>query len=125
RTGPGGFSLSYDSLAAGRDTSWPDAFEALDMRLTPVQDGLVYGTYRYRVRYGATEQAGISERLFVSTRDGWKIAMTSAFAATPGVPAPPRAIIGGTVIDGSGRAAIPDAVVIVRDGKIDAVGPRK
>src|SRR5262249_22882270 len=56
---------------------------------------------------------------------GWKIAMTSAFAATPGVPAPPRAIIGGTVIDGSGRAAIPDAGVIVRDGKIDAGGPRK
>ena len=125
RTGPAGVSLGYDSLAAGRDRGWPDAFEALDLQLTPVRDGLVYGTYRYRVRYGATEQAGLSERLFVSTGAGWKIAMTSAFPATPGVPAPPRAIVGGTVWDGTGRAPIRDGVVLVRDGKIEAVGSRR
>ena len=125
RTGPTGFLLGYDSLAAGRDRNWPDAFEALDLRLTPIRDGLIYGTYRYRVRYGATEQVGLSERLFVSTAAGWKIAVSTAFPATPGVPAPPRAIVGGTIWDGTGRAPIRDGVVLVRDGKIDAVGSRR
>ena len=125
RTGPTGFLLGYDSLAAGRDRNWPDAFEALDLRLTPIRDGLIYGTYRYRVRYGATEQVGLSERLFVSTAAGWKIAVSTAFPATPGVPAPPRAIVGGTIWDGTGRAPIRDGVVLVRDGKIDAVGNRR
>jgi len=124
RTGATGFALGYDSLAAGVGQGWPDLFEGLDLRLTPVHDGLVYGTYRYRVRYGATEQAGLSERLFVNTSGGWKIAMTSAFAA-PGTPPPPRAIVGGTVWDGSGRGPIRDAVVLVRDGKIEAVGSRR
>ena len=124
RTGPTGVLLGYDSLAAGRDRNWPDAFESLDLKLTPIRDGLVYGTYRYRVRYGASEQAGLSERLFVSTGAGWKIAMTSAFPATPGVPAPPRAVVGGTIWDGTGRV-IHDGVVLVRDGRIEAVGSRR
>jgi len=34
------------------------------------------------------------------------------------------AIAGATLVDGTGRAAVPDAVVIVRDGKIAAVGTR-
>jgi imidazolonepropionase-like amidohydrolase len=125
RTGSTGFSLGYDSLAAGVGAGWPDAFESLDLRLTPIRDGLVYGTYRYRVRYGADEQSGLSERLFVNTSAGWKITVTTAFANTPGVPAPPRAIVGGTVWDGTGRAPIRDAVVLVRDGKIEAVGSRR
>ena len=37
------------------------------MRLTPLRPGVVYGTYRYRVRYGANEITGISERVFVDT----------------------------------------------------------
>src|SRR5262249_41224841 len=122
--GPEGFALSYDSLAAGVGGGWPDYFEGLNLRLTPVQGGIVYGTYRYRVRYGATEQQGLSERLFVDTNAGWKIAMTSAFAATPRVPPPPRVILGGTVRDGPGRA-IPAAAVLVRGGLIEGVGPRR
>src|SRR5688500_12217388 len=31
---------------------------------------------------------------------------------------------GGTVIDGTGRSPIPDAVVLIKDGRISAVGPR-
>ena len=123
-TGSQGFSLGYLPFAATSGTGWPDHFEALDLRLTPVRPGLVYGTYRYRVRYGATEQAGISERLFVDTKRGWRIAMTSAFAQLPGVPPPPRAIVGGTLLDGTGRAAVEDAIIVVRDGRIEAVGPR-
>src|SRR5262245_46277382 len=79
RTGPGGFELGYDSLAASAGSGWPDHFEALDLRLTPVQPGVVYGTYRYRVRYGADEVSGLSERFFVATPQGWRIAVTTAF----------------------------------------------
>jgi imidazolonepropionase-like amidohydrolase len=35
-----------------------------------------------------------------------------------------QAFTGATVIDGTGRAPIPDAVVVVTDGKVAAVGPR-
>ena len=61
---------------------------------SPFAPGIVYGTYRYRVRYGADEHSGLSERLFVKTPKGWKIAVTSAFDAPPGTPPPPRAFVG-------------------------------
>ena len=124
RTGPTGFELGFDSLRASAGSGWPDVFDARDLRLTWLADGVVYGTYRYRVRYGADEQSGISERVFRSTPQGWKIAVTTAFPALPGTPAPPRAIVGATLIDGTGRAPVRDAVVILRDGKIEAAGPR-
>lgn len=37
---------------------------------------------------------------------------------------PPLAVIGGTLIDGTGAPAIPDASVIVEDGRIICAGPR-
>ena len=70
------------------------------------------------------EVSGISERLFIATPKGWKIAVSTAFAALPGVPPPPRALVGATLVDGTGAAPVPDAVVILRDGKIDCAGPR-
>src|SRR2546428_7314929 len=37
RTGPTGFVLGYASVESTRSNSWPDHFEALDLRLTPIQ----------------------------------------------------------------------------------------
>jgi len=124
RTGPEGPNLGYKDLAATAGQGWPDHIEAEDVRLTPVRPGLVYGTYRYRVRYGAREDSGLSERLFVQTPQGWKIAVSTAFSAVPGVPPPPRALAGATLVDGTGAAPVRDAVVILRDGKIDCAGTR-
>ena len=59
-------------------TNGPDAIDASDLHLTPIQPGVVYGTYRYRVRYGAEEHTGLSERVFRKTADGWRIAVTGA-----------------------------------------------
>jgi hypothetical protein len=50
RTGPTGFELGYAGLAASAGMGWPDSIAADDIRLTPVSPGVVYGTYRYRVR---------------------------------------------------------------------------
>ena len=120
--GPGGFTTGYDDFAKA-PAAWPESFSASDLHLTPLQPGFVYGTYRYRVQYaGGDEHSGISERLFVKTADGWKIAVTGAIDTPPGTPAPPRAITGATLIDGRGGAPVPNANVIVRDGKIDCAG---
>jgi hypothetical protein len=36
----------------------------------------------------------------------------------------PVAVVGATLIDGAGRAPVTDSVVIVRDGKFQAIGKR-
>lgn len=122
RVGPTGFLTGFEEFARGAGGAWPDTIEATEMRLTPLQPGMVYGTYRYRVRYGAREIRGISERIFVETPNGWKIALTGAIDTPPGTPPPPRAISGATLVDGRGGTPVPNAVVVVRDGKIDCAG---
>ena len=122
RTGADGIALGYASHEKSAGENWPDTFDASDLQVVSVEPGVVYGTYRYRVRYGADEQAGISERLFLKTPGGWKIAMTSAFQALPGTPPPPRAIVGATLVDGTGAAPVPSATVVLRGGKIDCAG---
>ncbi len=124
RTGPEGFELGYADLAATAGQGWPDHITADDLRLTSVRPGVVYGTYRYRVRYGAREDSGISERIFLDTPRGWKIAVSTAFSALPGVPPPPKALVGATLLDGTGAPPVPDAAVLLRDGKIECAGPR-
>ena len=120
--GPTGFTTGYDDFAKARGP-WPESIEASDLHLTELQPGYVYGTYRYRVRYAsADEHSGISERLFVKTPSGWKIALTGAIDTPPGTPAPPRALTGATLIDGRGGVPVRNANVIVRDGKIDCAG---
>jgi len=121
KSGPEGMTVGYDAFEKGTD-SWPDVYDAQDLRLTPVRPGFVYGTYRYRVRYGKEEHAGLSERFFVKTDQGWRIAVTTAFDAPAGTPPPPRALVGATLIDGTGKAPIPNAVVVLRGGKIDCAG---
>jgi imidazolonepropionase-like amidohydrolase len=124
RTSPGGLVLGFAEFEKQAGTRWPDTLEADDLALVPVRDGLVYATYRYRVRYGGDEHAGLSERLFVKTPKGWRITMTSAFDAPPGTPPPPRAFTGATLLDGTGAPPVKDAVVLVRSGKIECAGTR-
>src|SRR5258708_15279535 len=122
RGGPTGFTTSFEDFAKGAGAQWPDWIEANDIHLTQLQPGWVYGTYRYRVRYGADEHSGISERLFVKTPNGWRIALTGAIDAPVGTPPPPRALTGATLIDGRGGPPVASANVVLRDGKIDCAG---
>src|SRR5512135_378402 len=124
RVAPEGPVLGYEDFAKQAGEKWPDTLVADNLTLTPVSPGIVYGTYRYRVRYGAEEDRGLSERLFLQTPKGWRIAVTTAFSAPPGTPPPPRAIVGATLVDGTGRAPVADSVVVLRNGKIGCAGTR-
>jgi imidazolonepropionase-like amidohydrolase len=54
-----------------------------------------------------------------------RLGLCAALTLTPlAAQAATVAFTGATVIDGTGRAPISDGVVVVRDGKVEAVGPR-
>ena len=79
RSGPEGPNLGFENWSARERASWPDTLIATDLRVVPVAPGVVYGTYRFDVRYGDSTSVGISERVFVRTPEGWRIAVTTAF----------------------------------------------
>jgi len=75
------FAQGYDVFAAARraQNDWPDTLIASDPKLVWLSPGVVYGAYHYvRVQKGDTTR-GWSERVLVKTRDGWKMAVTTAF----------------------------------------------
>ena len=122
--GPGGLALGYAPFAAQRDTTWPDSLIATDLRLVPVRPGVVYGQYRYRVTQHGVTALGTSERVFVKTARGWKIAVSTAFPAPRGTHPAPVALLGATLVDGTGAAPVSDAAVVVADGRIACAGTR-
>ena len=79
RNGPAGLELGFEGWSARTSTSWPDTLMARDLTVVPLASGVVYGSYRYNVRYGDSVSTGVSERVFVKTPAGWRIAVTSAF----------------------------------------------
>lgn len=86
RNGPAGLELGYDGWSARRDSTWPDTLIARNLRVHPLAPGVVYGTYCYTVTQKDTTSSGVSERVFVRTPDGWRIAVTTAFGLPPGAP---------------------------------------
>ena len=88
RNGPGGLELGYANWGARTSTSWPDTLIATNLRVVPLSPGAVYGTYCYSVTQNDTTSTGVSERVFVKTPAGWRIAVTTAFGLPPG--SPPR-----------------------------------
>ena len=121
RNGPTGLELGFADWPARRDTTWPDTLVARDLRLVPVAPGVVYGTYHYRVTQSGETSEGISERVFVRTPAGWKIAVSTAFGLPAGAPPPPVAIVGGTLIN-PGTPPVPNAAVVVRGGRVVCAG---
>lgn len=124
RAGHDGVAHGYDDFAAAAGEAWPDTLVASHFQVTPVADGVVYGAYRYRVVQGGVSQRGVSERVLVRTADGWRIAVTTVFPAPPDLPPPPFALVGATLVDGTGAEPVADAVVVMRDGRIACAGTR-
>lgn len=87
RNGPTGLQLGYEDWSARRDSTWPDTLIARNLRVLPLAPGVVYGTYCYTVTQKDTTSSGVSERIFVKTAEGWRIAVTTAFGLQPGAPA--------------------------------------
>ena len=86
RNGPGGLDLGYENWSARRDSTWPDTLIARNLRVLPISPGVVYGTYCYTVSQHDTTTSGVSERIFVKTPEGWRIAVTTAFGLPVGQP---------------------------------------
>ena len=86
RNGPAGLDLGYDTWSARRDSTWPDTLIARNLRVLPISPGVVYGTYCYTVTQHDTTTSGVSERVFVKTPEGWRIAVTTAFGLPVGQP---------------------------------------
>jgi len=86
RNGPTGLQLGFDDWGARRDTTWPDTLVAERMKVVPLAKGVVYGTYCYRVTQNKITTSGVSERVFIKTLTGWKIAVTTAFGLPEGAP---------------------------------------
>jgi hypothetical protein len=87
RNGPTGLDLGYENWSARRDSTWPDTLVARNLRVLPIAAGIVYGTYCYTVTQKDTTSSGVSERIFVKTPGGWRIAVTTAFGLPAGAPA--------------------------------------
>ncbi|HJP59917.1 MAG TPA: nuclear transport factor 2 family protein [Gemmatimonadaceae bacterium] len=86
RNGPGGLELGYENWSARRDSTWPDTLVARNLKVLAISPGVVYGTYCYTVTQHDTTTSGVSERIFVKTPDGWRIAVTTAFGLPVGQP---------------------------------------
>ena len=123
RVGPDGLRQGYDEFARTTGDGWPDTLVATHLRIVPVSPDVAYGVYRYRVVDTSGSARGVSERVFVRTPAGWKVAVTTAFP-TPGAAPPPIAFIGATLVDGTGAAPVRNAVVLMRDGRVACAGPR-
>ncbi len=87
RNGPSGLELGYENWSARRDSTWPDTLIARNLRVMPIVPGVVYGTYCYTVTQKDTTSSGVSERVFVKTPEGWRIAVTTAFGLPASAPA--------------------------------------
>jgi hypothetical protein len=87
RNGAGGLQLGYENWSARRDSTWPDTLVANNLRVISIRPGVVYGTYCYTVTQKDTTSSGVSERIFVKTPEGWRIAVTTAFGLPAGAPA--------------------------------------
>ena len=105
-----------DGVVWGRETLWLDDDGSLAAAITRA-GGLSFEAVREDLESALVSfvQRGTTDRL------GDLEAIT---ARTPPLRTGAYAMVGGTIVDGTGRPAIDDGVIVVRDGNIADVGPR-
>lgn len=69
-----GFFLFAEARRASDE--WPDTLFTGDPQLVWVAPGVVWGAFEFTSVVGGDTTRGLSERLFVKTGGGWKIAVT-------------------------------------------------
>jgi len=82
--GPAGVARGFAAFAAARraEVDFPDSLAAGTPELTWVAPGVVHVAYPFAARQGTVTGTGWSERVFVRTAEGWRIAVTSVIPAT-------------------------------------------
>jgi imidazolonepropionase-like amidohydrolase len=107
---------TVDGVVWGRETVWLDDRDRFAAIVTRIHILPLEG-----IREDLKDAFPALQRIAVQDAVQDLAAMTSQ---APPIADGAFALIGATVIDGTGRAAIADATVIVRDGRIAGVGPR-
>jgi imidazolonepropionase-like amidohydrolase len=109
--------ITVEGLIWGRETLWFDAERNLIAAVTvdaefdhfeAIRDGYEEGIGAFVGRAGA---------------DGMS-ALADISKGISGSRAKTTALVGGTLIDGTGREVVADSVVVINDGRIAAAGPR-
>jgi imidazolonepropionase-like amidohydrolase len=108
--------FTVEGLIWGRETLWFDASRNLIASVTTdaefdhfeaIRDGYESGLGTFVGRAGADGMAALAD----------------ISKGISGSRAPKIAIVGGTLVDGTGRPAISDSVILVENGRITAAGP--
>jgi hypothetical protein len=84
--GPAGLARGFAPFAAARRAAadFPDSLAAGTPEVTWVAPGVVHVAYPFAARQGPVTGTGWSERVFVRTAGGWKIAVTSVIPVRGG-----------------------------------------
>ena len=108
---------TVEGLIWGRETLWFDSNRTLVAEVSTdaefdhfeaIRDGYESALGDFVGRYGSDNMAALAD----------------ISKGIPGSHSATIAIVGGTLIDGTGAAPIADSTVIIHDGRIAAVGPR-
>jgi imidazolonepropionase-like amidohydrolase len=108
--------FTVDGVAWGRETLWLDQAGAFAACVTRASGLSFEGV---REAYDTALPAFVAGALQDASAD-----LARLSRQVPPLRTGRFALVGGRLIDGTGRAPIPDAVVVVRDGRIEAAGPR-
>lgn len=105
-----------DGVVWGRETLWLDDDESLAAAITRA-GGLSFEAVREDLESALV--AFVQRATFDRLGD-----LEGITRLTPPLKKGTYAMVGGTIVDGTGRAAIADGVIVVKDGRIADVGPR-
>ena len=108
---------TIEGLIWGRETLWFDANRNL---VAEISTDAEFDHFE-AIRDGY--ESALGDFVGRAGSDGMS-ALADISRGIPGSRAPTLAIVGGTLIDGTGAAPVPDAVVVVHKGRIVAAGPR-
>jgi imidazolonepropionase-like amidohydrolase len=108
---------TVEGLIWGRETLWFDANRNLVAAITTDAEF----DHFEAIRDGYEDALG--EFVSKAGADGMS-ALADISKGIPGSRAKTLAIVGGTLIDGTGAAPVPNAAVVIQNGRILAVGPR-
>ncbi len=109
--------FTIEGLIWGRETLWFDS--ALDLAAAVSTDAEFDHFEAVAERYESSLGVFVGK----AGADGMA-ALADLSKGISGSRAPTIALVGGTMVDCTGRPAVPDAVIVIENGRITAAGPR-